>query len=86
MIETLTDRLKYKEKSLTNRKVLALKMFFMRNIKNYVGHYIHRWKNKINHEKKVARFADILERKTRVIIKNRFFLNLHKQHYEKELH
>ena len=39
-------------------------------------HYFNRWRGKVAHERKINKFTEILERKTRNIIKSRMAVNL----------
>ena len=52
-IEKLRQRLKDKEESIFNRKILACRKFFVRNSSNRALHYFGRWRNKAAYENKV---------------------------------
>ncbi len=66
---------------MKNRVVAACKIFFTKSIKNYVGHYIHRWRNKLNKEKRVLRFADTFELKFRTKFVKEAFRTFVFNHY-----
>lgn len=54
-------------------------MFFTKNIVKKVSSYIQKWKNKVQRENRVASFAGILERKSRLLLKSKFLLAIHKK-------
>lgn len=68
-----------KEKNIFNRISWACMKIYIRNGKNRYLHYFNRWKNKVAHERKILDFAAILERKTRIIMKNKMALSLIQQ-------
>ena len=45
----LTERLKMKTTNISNRKVLALRKFFVKNSVNKALHYFNRWKDKVEY-------------------------------------
>ncbi len=80
----LTERLKNKELTFRERKTMSLYKFFLKNVKNSVGSYIRRWKNKIDEENKIVKFTQILDTKAQSIIKSRFLMALTKTKSELE--
>lgn len=54
-------------------------MFFCKNIVKKVSSYIHKWNKKVKREKNVSSFAEILERKSRILLKNKFLLSINKK-------
>ena len=60
----MSERLKTKEQIFKERKTMSIYKFFAKNIKNNVGKYIKRWKNKVDEEKKIISFVNNLQRKT----------------------
>lgn len=54
-------------------------MFFTKHIVKKVSSYIQRWNKKVQRENRVASFAEILERKSRLLLKNKFLLAIHKK-------
>lgn len=57
---------------------MSLYKFFSKNVKNYVGTYIWRWKNKIDQEKRILRFVEIVDTKSKSMIKTKFLLAIQK--------
>lgn len=41
--------------------------------------YFNRWRNKLAYEKKVQKFVELMERKTRIMLKNKLMNNLIKK-------
>ena len=56
----LSQRLKNKEQIFKERKTMSIYKFFAKNIKNNVGKYIKRWKNKVDEEKRIISFVNNL--------------------------
>lgn len=56
----LSERLKNKEQIFKERKTMSIYKFFAKNIKNNVGKYIKRWKNKVDEEKRIISFVNNL--------------------------
>jgi len=54
----LSERLKTKEQIFKERKTMSIYKFFAKNIKNNVGKYIKRWKNKVDEEKRIMSFVN----------------------------
>lgn len=42
-------------------------------------HYFNKWRAKLAYEKKIQKFVEIMERKTRIHLKNRLMCNLVKK-------
>lgn len=59
-VAVLTERLKQRTKTMSDRNIIACKLFFTRSIRNYVMHYVDRWRSKLNREKRVLNFASAL--------------------------
>jgi hypothetical protein len=76
----LKERLSYKQDTLAERKILGLYNFFVRNIKYKFGSYIKKWHERVKRENRVLEFAQILERKTRGLLKDRFMQYIKKRH------
>lgn len=66
------------------RKSLACRKFYLKNYTEKVLIFFNKWRNKVEYENKIKRFAEILERKTRIIIKNKFAMNFFRNQKEKE--
>jgi hypothetical protein len=58
---------------------LTLYQFYTKSIVKKVVSYVQRWRNKVQREKNVTSFAEILERKSRILLKNKFLLSINKQ-------
>ena len=43
---------------------MSLYKFFMKNVKVKVGSYIWKWKNKVDDEKIIIKFVNVLDSKT----------------------
>ena len=57
---------------------MSLYKFFLKNVKASVGSYIKRWKNKIDEEKRILKFTQIVDVKTQSMIKTKFLIALRK--------
>ena len=55
---------------------MSLYKFFMKNVKVKVGSYIWKWKNKVDDEKIIIKFVNVLDSKTQSMIKIKFLLAL----------
>ncbi len=63
---------------------MSLYKFFLKNVKTNVGSYIRRWKNKIDEENRILKFAQILDIKTQSMMKTKFLMALRKTKSELE--
>ena len=54
-------------------------MFFTKHIVKKVSSYTPRWNKRVQRENSVARFAVVLGRKSRLLLKNKFLLAIHKK-------
>ena len=81
----LGARLKDKQEIFQERKVLTLYQFYTKSVVRKVASYVQRWRNKVQREKNVASFAEILERKSRILLKNKFLLTINQQNEDHTL-
>jgi hypothetical protein len=50
-----------------------------------VSSYIQKWRNKVQRENRISSFAEILERKSRIFLKNKFLLAIQKKNEDSTL-
>lgn len=71
--------MKDKQDILEERKILGLYQFFVKNIKTKFRKYLRMWRDRVKEEDRVYDFAEIYERKSRIMLKNKFSQNLTKK-------
>lgn len=61
---------------------MTIYRFFLKNIRLKVGSFLWKWKNKVEDEKRVLHFVQILDRKTQSMVKTKFLIALQKSKQE----
>jgi hypothetical protein len=57
---------------------MSVYKFFSKNIQKNVGSYLKRWKKKVDEEKRIIRFVDLLDSKAKSMTKLKLLLAFQK--------